>query len=224
MSSVTVVSKTQRIIVSAPNDEISVINEGPQGLQGPPGPAGSGGGLPSGGTTGQVLTKSSSVDYASTFANIPAPTGILNTQLNNMPSGTFKGNALGVSSTPQDLSPATVATMLNISPAWIPLNGLYQGGWVDYGAPYGPAKYRKVLNDEVQLRGLIQSGVVGPICTLPVGYRPLYEPIITVACYFGNAEIRINTAGVVSVASVSGTASASAPTWTSLTGVRFSTL
>ena len=219
-----VVASTQRIEVTPTNETISVVNAGPQGAQGPIGTTGSGGGVPAGGTAGQVLTKVSSTNYDTTFAAIPAPTSIANTQLANMPSTTFKGNATGAPATPQDLTSAQMHTLLNLSTPWIAVTGLYTAPWTDYAAPYGPAKYRKLYNDIVELRGLVQgSSPTGVILTLPVGYRPQYEPIITVACYFGNAEIRVNTSGQVSVAASWGT-SVNPALWTSLTGVRFSTL
>lgn len=218
-----VVASTQRIEVNSTNGTISVVNAGPQGVQGATGPVGSGVSLPTGGTTGQVLTKNSATNFDASFAAIPTPTNIANSQLAVMVGLTIKGNSSASAAIPQDLSYATVLSMLNITTPWIPLAGLYSGGWVDYGAPYGPAKYRKIGNDMVQLRGLIQSGATGVICTLPVGYRPQYEPIISTACYFGNAEIRVNTSGQVSLASVT-PAGAVGSTWTSLTGVTFSTL
>lgn len=221
--SINVVHKTQNIVISAPNDEIAIINDGPQGLQGPPGPVGSGVSIPTGGSTGQVLTKNSATNYDASFATIPAPSNIANGQLAIMAANTFKGNATGSSATPQDLAPTTVQGMLNLATPWTGLFGLYLNGWVDYSPPYGPAKYRKLANDVVELRGLVSSGVGAIICQLPVAYRPQYEPIFSVACYFGNAEIRVNTSGQVSLASVT-PAGAVGATWTSLTGVRFSTL
>jgi len=54
MSDITVVSRTQKIIVDMSTGSVSVINAGPQG---PPGFS-----LPLGGTTGQVLAKASNAD------------------------------------------------------------------------------------------------------------------------------------------------------------------
>ena len=46
--------------------------------------------------------------------------------------------------------------------------------WVNYAAPYGPARFRKLASGLVVMEGLISSGTVnGTAFTLPVGYRPL---------------------------------------------------
>jgi hypothetical protein len=104
-------------------------------------------------------------------------------------------------------------------------------GWTHYGAPYGPALYRRI-GDEVQLRGLTQGGssATAAICTLPVGFRPLHEPICATICAGGVTEIRVNTLGVVAIQSwnppagavISGWGPASPTVWTSLAGVTFS--
>lgn len=117
---------------------------------------------------------------------------------------------------------------------WIRMNTLpFVNGWTDYGAPYGPAYYRKV-GDEVQLRGLIMSGTVpSTVATLPVGYRPQYEPIFACDCahltanWTGIVEVRVTTAGTIDITPrlipQSGWPAASAPSsWTSLSEVRFS--
>lgn len=93
------------------------------------------------------------------------------------------------------------------------------GAWTQYAAPYGPSFYYKE-NGVVHLGGLIQSGAVGAITTLPVGFRPAFEPIFEVACYQGVAEVRVNTAGVVSLAATY-IAGAGPGTWLSLSGISF---
>lgn len=124
---------------------------------------------------------------------------------------------------PVDGTHVRIAERASRSTPWTRINTLgFAGAWVDYAAPYGPAYYRKV-GDIVYLRGLISTGAVGAICTLPVGFRPQYEPIVVVACFQGSAEIRISTAGVVSLASVT-PVGANGTTWTTLTGVTFSTI
>jgi hypothetical protein len=107
--------------------------------------------------------------------------------------------------------------------------------WANYSAPYGPALYRKV-GDEVQLRGLSQGGAAGTaLCTMPVGYRPQYEPIFSCTCshptagWTGIVEVRVSTAGVVNITSSllpqSGWPAAASPgTWVSLASIRFSVL
>ena len=85
------------------------------------------------------------------------------------------------------------------NPAWIaPTMG---NGWVDYGAGWYGAGYRKLRNGNVELRGLIKNGTTATtVFTLPVGYRPvngsLLFPVIG-----GNAIGRVDVAtnGNVSV-------------------------
>ncbi len=46
-------------------------------------------------------------------------------------------------------------------------------GWANYGAPYGPGRYRKLSSGLVLMEGLIQSGTLGATAfTLPIGWRP----------------------------------------------------
>src|SRR6478752_6910877 len=51
--------------------------------------------------------------------------------------------------------------------------------WVNYGAPYASAAYRKI-GSQVFLRGLVKgaTGTTGTIFTLPVGFRPTYANLI----------------------------------------------
>jgi hypothetical protein len=61
------------------------------------------------------------------------------------------------------------------NPKWIAVTaGVgFQNGWVDYGAPWQVAGYRKLRNGNVEMRGLVKNGTHGlVIFTLPVGYRP----------------------------------------------------
>lgn len=51
----------------------------------------------------------------------------------------------------------------------------FENSWVNYGAPYPPARF-KMVNGEVWLDGLVKSGTVaGVIFTLPPGFRPAYS-------------------------------------------------
>jgi hypothetical protein len=116
---------------------------------------------------------------------------------------------------------AAIATATADVP-WIRISTLgFTSGWVDYGAPYGPAYYRKKDGD-VQLRGLISTGTAGVITTLPVGYRPQYEPIFAVDIQSGIAEVRVATSGTVSITAIPGFTLMSS--WTSLANVTFSTI
>ena len=48
-----------------------------------------------------------------------------------------------------------------------------QNGWLNYGAPYGPGRFRKLASGLVVMEGLIHSGTPNTIAfVMPVGYRP----------------------------------------------------
>lgn len=98
-----------------------------------------------------------------------------------------------------------------------------QNSWADFfGEPQ--AAYRKIVNDNVQLRGLVQGGTNNAaIFTLPVGFRPAYNTIIVVAANqptgtFKEARLEISTAGVVKVS-----AETVFNAWISLHNIVFST-
>ena len=75
----------------------------------------------------------------------------------------------------------------------------YVNGWANYGAPFGPAGYRKLSSGLVVLKGLVQGGTASGIATLPAGYRPGFQPLFNmqtspnVAC-----RVDITTTGVIS--------------------------
>jgi len=123
-----------------------------------------------------------------------------------------------------DVGPVTGAAIIPqvAVTQWTALGPLMANGWVSYAAPYGPAQYRKV-GDEVQLRGLIQSGSPpsSTMFTLPVGYRPQHQLIFTQACSAGTAEVRVDTPGTVACPSAY-PATAAPAVWTSLSGIQFS--
>jgi hypothetical protein len=114
---------------------------------------------------------------------------------------------------------AIAEVVSDASPPWIALT--LTSPWTHYGAPYGPAWYRKV-NDEVQLRGLVQNGAAGSvIASMPVGFRPQFEPIFIVSSGTGVGEIRVDTAGAVKYnVLLAGTYA----NWLSLSQVRYSVL
>lgn len=84
--------------------------------------------------------------------------------------------------------------------AWIAVT--FQNAWVNFGAPYFGASYRRIA-DHVFLRGVVKAGTVGsgtPVFTLPAGYRPAVQ-IIT-ACATNNNVIgrwNVNTDGTVAL-------------------------
>jgi len=91
-----------------------------------------------------------------------------------------------------DNSAARVATDWN--PAWIAPTLL--NGWTYHGAPWTPPGYRKYPNGLVHIKGLVAGGTDGAtIFTLPVGYRPAHN--VLVSSTGGNQASRLNvdTAG-----------------------------
>ena len=94
-------------------------------------------------------------------------------------------------------------------------------GWANFGSGYQVAGYRKLANGDVELRGLIKSGTIYTVFTLPAGYAPIAHEIITAASGTGTCQILILTSGIITVTQYSGGGSNSD---VSLTGVHFSTL
>jgi hypothetical protein len=124
----------------------------------------------------------------------------------------------------EDIGPTSPAVQqpVVLTTPWQNIGPLLVNGWVNYGAPYGPAFYR-LIGDVVELRGLISGSTpTAVICTLPVGYRPPYEYIYSCACGPGGTfvEVRISTAGVVTP--VTPGPSAAPQSWMSLSQLRFS--
>lgn len=79
-------------------------------------------------------------------------------------------------------------------------------GWLNWGAPYQFAQYRRV-GDEVQLRGVIKSGTIGQSAfTLPVGFRPPANTQFAVETNNTHGCIDIKSAGDVVINSGSNTA------------------
>jgi hypothetical protein len=94
-------------------------------------------------------------------------------------------------------------------------------GWANFGSGYQVAGYRKLANGDVELRGLIKSGTIYTVFTLPAGYAPIAHEIITAASNTGTCQILILTSGIITVTQYSGGGSNAD---VSLTGVHFSTL
>lgn len=91
-----------------------------------------------------------------------------------------------------------------------------QNSWVNYGAGFSDAGYRKDATGMVYLRGLIKSGTIGAAAlTLPVGFRP--SSLLLVGTISNDAIGRIQIAS-------SGTVTPTAPSnnaWVSLDGITF---
>lgn len=108
----------------------------------------------------------------------------------------------------------------------------FLGTWANYPAPYGGARFRKLVSGLVVMDGLIQSGTVATAAfVLPPGYRPAKGAN-------GAARVHIFTAaqgGVpanmesIRIDTGSGTyttwgvtpSTAGTPTWVSLNGIQF---
>lgn len=103
------------------------------------------------------------------------------------------------------------------APAWTAVTTFYEN-WVNYGSPYGPARYFKDRFGIVRLEGLVHGGTVGEIHVifiLPTGYRPAYDSNFA-ASAGGNGfgRIRIKSTGEVqAIAGDNG--------WFSLDGITF---
>lgn len=70
------------------------------------------------------------------------------------------------------------------------------GTWVNFGAPYGNAGYRKDSNGVVHLRGLVKNGS-GGIFTLPTGYRPTADMIFVTHSNSNPSSLIVRAAGGV---------------------------
>jgi hypothetical protein len=89
------------------------------------------------------------------------------------------------------------------------------GTWTNFGSGFRDAGYLKSQDGIVHLRGLIEDGAVPSTAfTLPAGCRPSGTCIFITKCNAGDAEIRVDSAGVVTVQSGD-------PNWVSLEGVSF---
>ena len=59
-------------------------------------------------------------------------------------------------------------------------------GWVNVGAGTNPTGYGK-SGGLILLRGLIKNGTANPLFTLPAGYRPANDTVLTTITYNGSA-------------------------------------
>ena len=127
---------------TAPDITVGVVAV--PGPQGPPGATG-GQGLPVGGTTGQVLAKSSNVNYASSWIDKPGVTdgdkgditvsssgtvwvidshAVTNAKLAQVPPAMLKGNPSGTTADVQDIPIGTVKSMLALTKADVGLGNV----------------------------------------------------------------------------------------------------
>lgn len=93
------------------------------------------------------------------------------------------------------------------SGAWSPVSGedtgwitpTLTGGWLDFGPPYTPIRYRRI-NGLVYIEGVGKNGGTGATTfTLPVGFRPGSTKIFATPANAGVADVRAQTTGEVFV-------------------------
>lgn len=91
----------------------------------------------------------------------------------------------------------------------------FANAWVDYGAGYNPAAYRKDVRGWVHLRGLVKSGTVGAtIFNIPAGYRPAFRQLFVTISNSAIGRCDVDTGGNVIAQSGSNA-------WFSLDGLTF---
>jgi len=75
----------------------------------------------------------------------------------------------------------------------------FENSWVNYAGGFNNAAFRKLLNGDVQVRGLVKLGtMIANIFTFPVNYRPINSYIVIGVSYLTWADLRVvNTGGVI---------------------------
>jgi hypothetical protein len=69
--------------------------------------------------------------------------------------------------------------------------------WVDFAGAYSQTAMRKI-NGDVELRGLVKSGVIGSaIFTLPAGWRPASSLLMATISNGAFGSVQIDNTGVV---------------------------
>lgn len=81
-------------------------------------------------------------------------------------------------------------------------NPAFENSWINYGGSYHSARFRKSIDGQVHLQGLVKDGTIGQaIFTLPEEYRPAGNLIFGVGCNGGYARLNVNTTGEVTASS-----------------------
>lgn len=94
----------------------------------------------------------------------------------------------------------------------------FGGAFVNYGAGYAGAGFRRYADGTVELRGLVKTGTAGQtIFTLPAGYRPVDNKILATSSNdtYGQVRVDATTGNVILFVGSS--------VWASLDGLRFQT-
>lgn len=184
------------------------------------------------GVTGTIPGNCATANYATTAgtANTAAsadmataiqPTGIANGTYTKLTVGTdgraYAGTTLSASDIPSlDWSKITSGKPTTLSgygitdaasstqPGWTAPTLL--SGWVNYGAPWAVAGYKKNTVGTVILKGFIKGGTTTSgtiIFTLPAGYRPLEKQNFVVGCFDGAsyqfAQVDVDSSGNVRI-------------------------
>lgn len=113
----------------------------------------------------------------------------------------------------------------DLSTDWVYPTPPYSNSWTNYNTSFSGLGYRRTREGIVMLRGLIKSGSVAAIYTLPTGFRPnpgnTHAPVFTVAANLGTARVDVSAAGVISLAIFVGGAN---NTYVSLDGIYFDSI
>jgi len=80
-------------------------------------------------------------------------------------------------------------------------NPAFQNSWVNYGSNQTPARFLKDASGVVHVEGVVKSGGLNTIFTLPVGYRTEYQHGIPTDSNAGNARIVLTYDGTVTLQS-----------------------
>lgn len=128
--------------------------------------------------------QTTSPDHAAQHANANDAIEAIETELGTDPAGAFATVKARLEALEDDEASWTAPTLTN--------------SWVNVGAGFGTAGYRKDAHGFVHIKGAIKSGTIGQAAfTLPTGYRP--EASCRFACVSNSAfgSLTITSAGVV---------------------------
>jgi len=92
-----------------------------------------------------------------------------------------------------------------------------QNGWIFYGSPYSPPAYRRTADGVVVLKGMIKSGALGTVATLPESYRPAYQLMFSTSSNNNTSGARVDVHPDGSVVTSTGVSNL----WLSLDTIRF---
>ena len=91
------------------------------------------------------------------------------------------------------------ATNILSDSGWITVT--LNSGYTHYGDPYGPVKYRKIGNI-VNIQGITNENPTGVVFTLPAGYRPEIQIIVSAAMNNDQGRLDIQKNGNVEITNI----------------------